>query len=278
MLSHTTARDWLIPYADGMLSSDERQRVDGHVAGCAACATEVRALRRLNLLLVSLPPAPPVAFAPFWLKLQAALPKGPVIAGVRAPRYRKLGFAFAAAAMAVVAAAGSAFAAPAALPDNPLYALKQAEESVQLALAPAPDRLALDVHLASERLREAQAMAAVGKPTLAIKSLRSFRLVMRPVSLSFATSLAPRGAADTRRRLEGELMAVQEANATLGDDDAEVKQLVRSSLAELESQDSTPTTTVTPAVAATPAAASPQATPSATASPTARPEPSPSDD
>ncbi|HXM52694.1 MAG TPA: zf-HC2 domain-containing protein, partial [Candidatus Binatus sp.] len=75
MLSHATARDWLIPYADGMLAADERRRIDGHIAGCVACAAELREVRELNLLLVTLPPAPPVAVAPFWLKLQAVLPQ-----------------------------------------------------------------------------------------------------------------------------------------------------------------------------------------------------------
>ena len=75
MLSHATARDWLIPYADGMLAADERRRIDGHITGCAACAAELREVRELNLLLVTLPPAPPVAVATFWLKLQAVLPQ-----------------------------------------------------------------------------------------------------------------------------------------------------------------------------------------------------------
>ena len=42
MLSHATTRDWLIPYADGMLAADERRRLDGHLTGCAACAAELR--------------------------------------------------------------------------------------------------------------------------------------------------------------------------------------------------------------------------------------------
>src|ERR1700682_971248 len=75
MLSHATARDWLIPYADGMLAADERRRIDGHITGCAACAAELREVRELNLLLGTLPPAPPTAVAPFWLKLQAQLPQ-----------------------------------------------------------------------------------------------------------------------------------------------------------------------------------------------------------
>src|SRR5256885_14669663 len=75
MLSHATTRDWLIPYADGMLAVDERRPIDGHIAGCASCAAELGEVRELNLLLVTLPPAPPVAFAPFWLSLQAVLPQ-----------------------------------------------------------------------------------------------------------------------------------------------------------------------------------------------------------
>src|SRR5439155_645695 len=47
MLSHTTTRDWLIPYADGMLAADERRRIDGHIAGCAACAAELREVQAM---------------------------------------------------------------------------------------------------------------------------------------------------------------------------------------------------------------------------------------
>src|SRR5207248_11403953 len=75
MLSHATARDWLIPYADGMLAADERRRIDGHITGCRACAAELREVRELNLLLVTLPPAPASSVAPFWLRLQAVLPQ-----------------------------------------------------------------------------------------------------------------------------------------------------------------------------------------------------------
>src|SRR5437016_12517767 len=111
MLSHATARDWLIPYADGMLAADERRRIDGHITGCAACAAELRQVRELNLVLVSLPPAPPVAFAPFWLKLQAVLPQRRILRLPTLAGYRRAGLAFAMAAMAVLAAAGSALAA-----------------------------------------------------------------------------------------------------------------------------------------------------------------------
>jgi len=68
MLSHATARDWLFPYADGMLAADERRRIDGHIAQCTACAAELREVRELNLLLVTLPPAPATPVAPFWTR------------------------------------------------------------------------------------------------------------------------------------------------------------------------------------------------------------------
>src|SRR5438132_11321365 len=97
MLSHATARDWLIPYADGMLAADERHRIDGHIAGCAACAAELREVRELNLLLVTLPPAPPVAFTPFWMSLQAVLPQRRVLRIPRSSIYPRVGLLVAAA-------------------------------------------------------------------------------------------------------------------------------------------------------------------------------------
>src|SRR5439155_1359106 len=72
--------------------------------------------------------------------------------------YRRLGTAFAVASIGVLAAAGSAFAAPSALPDNLLYPVKQLEESLRLELAPLNERLTIQLQLANERLREAQAM------------------------------------------------------------------------------------------------------------------------
>src|SRR6202165_2647692 len=176
MLSHATTRDWLIPYADGMLAADERRRIDSHIATCADCAAELREVRELNLLLVTLPPAPPVAFAPFWLNLQAVLPQRRVLRMPSFPIYRRYGLALAAATVAMLAAAGSAFAAPSALPDNPLYPVKQLEESVRLTFTPTNDRLRLQLQLAGERLREAQGVATNHKPLLAENSLRAFRV------------------------------------------------------------------------------------------------------
>jgi hypothetical protein len=281
MLSHATAQEWLIPYADGMLSNDERQRIDSHVGSCAFCRQELSSVRRLNLMLVSLPPAPPVAFAPFWLELQAALPVP------RTPRtqarftlYRRAGLAFAGAAFATLTAASCAFAAESALPDSPLYPFKHAEESVRLALTPAPQRGQVQLSIGSERLREAQVMAANGKPALAVKSVRAFRLLLPSIVAELNDATDARVARDQVRSLDLELTGVQEANATRGDDDSELKQLVLLSKDELDLGTSPAETQVIPAptVSAPAPTPAPKSTPKPTPRPTRRPDPRPSDD
>ncbi|MDQ6710857.1 MAG: DUF5667 domain-containing protein [Candidatus Dormibacteraeota bacterium] len=276
-MSHATAREWLIPYTDGMLSADERLRIDGHVAGCPRCGREVDALRQLNLLLVGLPPAPPVAFAPFWLRLQAALPAPRRLKAPAGFKYRRVGLAFAMAAVAALGIAGSALAAPAALPDSPLYQIKLSEESLRLALVSPSHRADLVVHIGSERLREAQVMAATGKPALAAGTVRAFRLMIPSIDSALASQTDLKSAIAQRKALDVELAAVQEANATRGDDDAEVKQLVQTSIRQLDgetNQSSTPLVVTTPASAPTVIA---HPTPKPTARPTARPTPSPDD-
>ena len=275
MLSHATAQEWLIPYTDGMLSADERRRIDTHLSGCAACGGEVDQLRKLNLVLISLPSAPPLAFAPFWMKLQMALPAPRRSAA--APRYRRAGIAFAAAAFAVLAAAGSAFAAQSSLPDSALYPFKLAEESLQLSLTPPSDRLKVELRIGSERLREARVMAVAGKPALAVSSVRAFRLLIPSITSGLANE-DRQASYEQRSKLEVKLIAVQEANATRGDDDAEVKQLVLTAWRELdgETRQSQPTESVPPVTAATATAALPTA--ASTPRPTERPEPKPSDD
>src|SRR5881398_1353010 len=234
MLSHATTRDWLIPYADGMLAADERRRIDGHITGCPTCAHELREVRELNLLLVTLPPAPPVAFAPFWLNLQAVLPQRLLMRMPRIQPYRRLGIAFAMAVTAALVAAGSAFAAPAALPDNPLYPVKQLEEGVRLALAPANERMPIQLQLANERLREAQAMAANHKPLLAENSLRAFRVIVDDAAAALKNPADPKAAKDALHKLHLKLEAVERENANRGDDDQQVKQLVDAANDELD--------------------------------------------
>jgi hypothetical protein len=270
MLSHATARDWLIPYADGMLAADERRRIDGHIAGCAACAAELREVRELNLLLVTLPPAPPIAEATFWLKLQAVLPQR------RAPRiptfagYRRLSVAFAVAAIATLAAASTAFAAPSALPDNPLYPVKQLEEDVRLALTPANERLTVQLQLAGERLREAQAMAANHKTRLAENSLRAFTIIVNDAAVSLRYPANPLATKDAVHALRVKLDAVERINASRDDDVAGIKELVAAASDELDRIEqlevvSAPTLVIGEQATPDP---TPQVTPKATPAPT----------
>jgi len=273
MLSHATTRDWLIPYADGMLASDERRRIDGHLAGCAACAAELRQVRELNLLLVTLPAAPPVAFAPFWLKLQAVLPLRRSLRIPTLRSYRRLGLALAMATVAALAAAGSALAAPAALPDNPLYPIKQLEESVRIAFTPAHDRLTYQLQLANERLREAQAMAGDHKPLLAKSSLRAFRVIVDDAAAALKNPADPKVAKDTLRTLRVQLAGVERDNANRGEDDRDVKQLVADASRELDRIEQ-PETVGVPSTIVVGEQATPDPTPRSTPRPTPRPAPS----
>ena len=278
MLSHTTTRDWLIPYADGMLAADERRRIDGHIAGCAACAGELREVRELNLLLVTLPPAPPVAFAPFWMSLQAVLPQRRILRIPSFSIYRRVGLSLAAATVALLAAAGSAFAAPSALPDNPLYPVKQLEESIRLTFTPSNARLMVQLQLASERLREAQAMANDHKPLLAENSLRAFRITINDAAASLKNPANPQAARAAVQALRVDLAAVEQANSGRADDDAEVKQLVLAATDELDRIDQSEELTTQPTSAVGEHAVTPEATPEATPGPAPQPvsQPTPS--
>ena len=274
MLSHATARDWLIPYADGMLAADERRRIDGHITGCAACAAELREVRELNLLLVTLPPAPPLAVAPFWLKLQAVLPQRRTLRIPTFAGYRRLSVAFAVAAIAALAAASTAFAAPAALPDNPLYPVKQLEENVRLALTPANERLTVQLQLASERLREAQAMAANHKTRLAENSLRAFTIIVGDAAFSLRHPDNPLAANDALRTLHVKLDAVERINASRDDDVVGIKELVAAANDELDRIEQLETVSAPELVVGE--QATPDPTPQVTAKPT--PGPTPHDD
>lgn len=53
----------LSAYLDGQVTAEERARVTAHLAGCAACADELRALRTTMVVLREMPPVPlPRAF------------------------------------------------------------------------------------------------------------------------------------------------------------------------------------------------------------------------
>ncbi len=271
MLSHATARDWLIPYADGMLAADERRRIDGHITGCAACAAELREVRELNLLLVTLPPAPPVAVATFWLKLQAVLPQRRTLRIPTFAGYQRLSVAFAAAAIAALAVAGTAFAAPSALPDNPLYPVKQLEEGMRLALTPANERLTVQLQLAGERLREAQAMAANHKTRLAENSLRAYTIIVNDAAVSLRFPANPLAAKDALHALHVKLDAVERINASRDDDVAGIKELVAAASDELDRIEQLESATAPTLVIGE--QATPDPTPQVTAKPTPWPTP-----
>lgn len=268
MLSHATARDWLIPYADGMLAADERKRVDGHLVGCAGCAAELREVRELNLLLVSLPPAPPVSFPPFWLKLQAVLPVRRAIRLPKLTRFRRVAVAFALAALLLVGVGATALAAPAAMPDNVLYPVKQLEEGIQLAMTPASSRLSVQLSHADERLHEARVMAGSHEPLLAIASLKAFRVTLNDAAASLASS-NPQRAQQQVARLRADLDAVERENAKVDDDDSSVRQLVADSTADLDRiEPPDPAATPTPVVVGNEATPAPTPRPKPVAKPT----------
>jgi len=271
MLSHATTRDWLIPYADGMLAADERRRIDGHITGCAACAAELREVRELNLLLITLPPAPVTSVASFWLKLQAVLPQRRALRIPNFVRYRRVALAFAVASIAVLGGAATAFAAPSALPDNLLYPVKLLEEDVHVALTPANDRLTVQLQLAGERLREAQAMAADHKPRLTESSLRAYTIIVNNAAVSLKNPATRQASKDALHALRARLGAVERENANRDDDVAGIKQLVATAIDELdriEQQESATAPTLTVGEQATP-----DPTPVVTAKPTPRATP-----
>ena len=277
MLSHATTRDWLIPYADGMLAADERRRLDGHLTGCAACAAELREIRELNLLLVSLPPAPPTAFAPFWLTLQAVLPQRRTLRLPGFASYRRVGLAFALAAGLLMAITGSALAAPSAMPDSPLYPVKQLEETIQLATVPTSGKLSVQLSQANQRLLEARQMVATHKPLLAVDSLRAFRVTLNEASAALSKPYDPQRAQRELNRLQAGLDAVEKENAARDDDDSQVRGLVVASVDDLDRiehrDETTPPSTLVIGTEATPDP-TPAPRPQPVVRATPRPEPS----
>ena len=186
------------------------------------------------MLLITLPPAPPVAFAPFWLKLQAVLPRRRALRIPNLTRYRRVGVAFALAVIVGLAATGTALAAPSAMPDSALYPVKQLEESIQLSTTPAAGRLVAQLEHATERLHEAQVMAADHKLLLAADRLRAFRLTLNDAAASLANPVDPQRAHQALARLRADLDAVERQNAAKDDDDSVVRQLVADSASDLD--------------------------------------------
>jgi hypothetical protein len=156
----------------------------------------------------------------------------------------------------VIAVAGTALAAPGAMPDSILYPVKQLEEGAQLLVTPASDRLAVELAQADQRLREARVMAGSHKPLLAIDSLQAFRLRLNDAAASLASS-DPQRAQQEIARMRVDLDAVERANAKDDDDDSAVRRLVTDSAGDLDrigdTGSDTPAPTLVVGTEATPA-------------------------
>jgi hypothetical protein len=174
------------------------------------------------------------------------------------------------ASIGILAAAATAFAAPTALPDNPLYPVKLIEEDVHLALTPANDRLNVQLQLAGERLREAQTMAANHKPRLAESSLRAYTIIVDDAAVALKSPATAQATKDALHALRAKLDAVERVNANRDDDVAGIKQLVAAAVDELdriEQLESVTAPALTVGEQATPDP-TPRATPKATPRPT----------
>jgi hypothetical protein len=176
MASHAASLE-LNAFVEGALSAKERRLMAKHLEGCVSCRNEVQGLRRLEALIDSLPPTPPSTFTPFWLKLRARLPQPRT---EKAPLLRpRLVFALAAAVVTALTLSSAAFAAESALPDSPLYGIKEATEQVELSLARTPkDRADVELRLATVRLQEASAMAGVHRGDLAAEAIDRFNALL----------------------------------------------------------------------------------------------------
>jgi hypothetical protein len=138
----------LVAFLDGEQSGDERARTEAHVGTCLTCRRELDRLRRLRILVGTLPSIEPSAdfHAGMWRRLDAA--------PARAPRRRAIVWSFvplaAAAAIALVwyssveraattpptIASAPAPPAPAAVADAP----RPAERAADTRVAEAPPK------------------------------------------------------------------------------------------------------------------------------------------
>jgi hypothetical protein len=181
------------------------------------------------------------------------------------------------AAVLLVAAAGTALAAPSAMPDSPLYPVKQLEESLLLATTPAASRLTVQLALANERLREAQVMAANHKPRLAADSVRAFQVILNDSAAAVRHRADPSTAREKLGALRAALNAVERQNVTKDDDDGDLRQEVLSSLDDLDriesADDPAPGSTLIIGTQSTPLP-TPTPKPQPAVKPTPLPEPS----
>jgi hypothetical protein len=234
MSPHSFALDRLAPYADESLLLEERAAVQSHVLDCATCALELKRVMELNAVIAGFPPAPPVNFGAFWMRLRPSLP-APAAAPARFSLGRRAALAFAAASLAVLGVATAAFAADTSLPNSPLYPIKRTEEQIRLTLTITnPARVEVEVQMAGERLREARAMTGMGKPVLAASALREFDALL--------VKIRPNLSHTTLTSFDLQVGALQQVSTRHEGTDRGVTASMRNSLVRLSTElaDSTP--------------------------------------
>jgi hypothetical protein len=150
------------------------------------------------------------------------------------------------------------------------------EEGIQLATAPASARLGVQIQQASERLREAQVMAANHETVLAAESLKAFRVTLNGATAALKKA-DPTAAKKDVDRLRAGLAAVERENALRDDDDSYVRQLVTSAANDLDQiydPAVAPTSSLVIGIEASP---DPTPAPKPTVKATAQPEPTEKD-
>ncbi len=126
--------------------------------------------------------------------------------------------ASAAAAALVILAGGLVYASNDSLPQSPLYGLKRAAESVQLALTfDSESKACLHYELAQKRLAEAKSMASAGEKKTAVRIYKEAE-----DSLEQAKKIAKTMPGDNQNKLKGEIdtlgkTAKEQTNNVLGD-------------------------------------------------------------
>jgi len=222
MGSHDRITDLLDSYADRALDASQRTAVEAHLSTCHDCELELGGVRRLNTMLASFPPAPPVPFHSFWARLQMALPKPALGRQSGFAPGRRLALVLVAAAVSALMVGISAFASEGALPDNPFFAVKQLREAAQITMTADPQaRARLEIQFAADRLREALAMSGRDKPELTVASLKRFDdLVnaLQPALKQPANDRQREAMKNAIKALRHQLDAVEDINEARGDD------------------------------------------------------------
>jgi hypothetical protein len=279
VLRHKALRGSLDAFADGTLPESQRAGVAAHLETCAECTENLRQIRRLDHVLVDLPPMQPVPFARFWSTLEPRLRNR---AERRSPFFRpaRLAVSFAIAVLASLVGV-VALASDGTLPDSPLYSVKHFRQGVQLSLASPHDRARLDLIFGKQRVHEAAEMLRRKRDDLAVASLRDFRALMVDAAPRLENSTSKPDAAELNSAIAGirtELTDVSAANLEPDGSTAEeiaavdgAVQDARIAVTQVETEVDT-----TPGVVESPSPSPESASPSAEASPAASPSESPS--